>query len=95
MLEVLRAANGGGCKAILLYLADSSVEREGLGPVVSAIGDQVFRAFLTQLSQEGRTPAREALLLDHALYYLSYCCHRFSRLRGSAFSFIVQVCVYR
>lgn len=75
---------------MLLYLGDSSIEREGLGPLTAAVADQVFRAFLARLARDGRTPEREALLLDHALHFLAHCCHRFARLRSAAFSFLVQ-----
>jgi hypothetical protein len=120
--ESLRAACGGVCKAPLIYLADSGIEHDGLGGVISSVCDQVcipihffvfrnlsssevsiphciqnntcdqvFRVFLSRLVTEGRSTQREAVLLDHALFFLAHCCHRFARVRSAAFSYIVQV----
>jgi predicted RecA/RadA family phage recombinase len=89
--EVRRAASGGVCKAPLAYLADSGVEHDGLGAVVEGICEQAFHAFVRRLVAEGRSASREAVLLDHALFFLAHCCHRYARVRSAAFSYIVQV----
>lgn len=89
-LETLRASTGV-CKAPLLYLYDASIEREGLGALMASICDAAFRAFLSRAMRMGRCEERNAMLTDHALYFLAHTAHRFARVRNASFKSLVDM----
>ncbi len=76
---------------MLHYLGDAGIEREGLAPIVIAISDAAFKAFVASMLRQTSSSGREAALCDHALYFLSRTCHRFQRLRSLAFRYLVDL----
>lgn len=88
-LETQRAACGV-CKAPFLYLLDATLEAEGLGPLIECLAEVALERLLRFALRLGRGAARDALLRDHALCFLAYCAHRFTRVRRFAFRSLVS-----
>lgn len=89
-LETQRAACGL-CKAPFLYLLDATLEAEGLGPLIECLAEVALERLLRFALRLGRGAARDALLRDHALCFLAYCAHRFTRVRRFAFRSLVSL----
>jgi hypothetical protein len=85
------AASTGTAKAVMYYLEDGAVEREGLMAIIMAIGDVVFRQFLLAMARLPNDPLKDAVLVDHCLYFLSHSCHRYFRVRTAAFRYAVDL----
>ena len=85
------AAACGTLKAVMHYLEDGALEREGLTTLISAICDLCFRQFCSTMTKQADSAGQPLVLLDHCLFLLAQCAHRYIRVRTAAFRYLVDL----